>query len=689
MPLVASRVVRVFWRKESAVMTISLRTGLIVSFATVVLLVGGTILATTFSGSERATRSLSRNLVVGAADRAEAEIRAAVEPVFEELALAADWAEGGLLSPVDVDAARSLVVPFLERNRRLDAIMVADDRGRELLLLHREGRLGQRETRVGEWGSELRWSEWPGRLARGEPSRTRERADYDPRQRPWFQGALEERRAGGFFFTTPPYVFPGTEVLGVTMSVATSEDLETPVVVAFAIRLDRIQELANEIEVSDNGRIVILSDTGRLLGVPDDVMPEAARQEDWLFQFPRDIASPLLQAASAAYASGEGTPGAPRRFRSGGEVWWSQARAVGLPSNVWLVVVLLPQSDLLGDRASIRRDVLAVTGVALALALLAALLLGRRFSRPIEALVRNSDRISTGDFERGEEFSSSFAEIETLQRAQVRMRRSLRTLVKLEEDLEVARQIQTSTLPSTLPRLAGWDFAASCEPAEQTGGDTYDAFGLDEDSRLIEDGVEAESVVFLLADATGHGIGPALAVTQLRAMLRGGIRTGAELGRMAAHLNDQLTADLPGNRFITAWVAVLRRTGRLRYVSAGQGPLLLYRAADAAIESFDATAPPLGLFPEMEVALSEPLMLAPGDVFVALTDGFFEARSPAGDEIGREGVAEVVRRHAEGSAEDIRAALVAAVEDFAEGRPVGDDRTAIVLKRVGSGDGVV
>ncbi|MEM6706140.1 MAG: SpoIIE family protein phosphatase [Acidobacteriota bacterium] len=662
---------------------ISLRTGLVLSFATLVVLVGGTIFATTYFGSARAVRSVSANLVEGAADRAEEGLVAIIDPLYDQLELATEWAEKGVLSPTDVDSARALLVPLLDVNRRIDAIMVADEYGNDLMFNQQGGRLRQREVRRDEWGATARWSEWGSRVAHGEPRQYAEDSDYDPRERPWFEGAVQSSLGMGEpIFATPPYIFPSS-ALGLTFASARRSVTGRVKVVAFAIRLGRLQQMADDIEVSTSGRIVILSEDGRLLGVPHSVLPADMREEEWLFQFPRDVDIPLLQAANRAYGSRADTTGEPRSFQLGDQTWWSQARTVDLPTGPLIVVVLLPRSDLIDERASIRRNVLAVTGIALALALLAALLLSRRFSRPFEALVRNSDRISVGDFTPGEEVPSAIAEIRTLERAQTRMREGLRDLVKLEEDLEVARQIQTSTLPKALPVLAGWDFAASCQPADETGGDTYDAFGLDESLRLVEDGTTCERAVFVLADATGHGVGPALSVAQLRGMLRGAVRTGAQLSTAGALINDQLTADLPKNRFITAWVGVVHSNGRMRWVSAGQGPLLLYRAADRSTELFNATAPPFGLFRGLEIPLSEPLYLEPGDVFAALTDGFYEALSPKGEEMGTERIGEVLRRHAEASAEELRATLVAAVEEFSEGAAPDDDRTAVVLKRAG------
>jgi phosphoserine phosphatase len=131
---------------------------------------------------------------------------------------------------------------------------------------------------------------------------------------------------------------------------------------------------------------------------------------------------------------------------------------------------------------------------------------------------------------------------------------------RMERELEVARDIQTRVLPKSMPALPGYEVAGWSRAADQTGGDIFDV--------IAKDG----SVMLLLGDATGHGIGPALSVTQVRAMLRMAVRLGAGLDDAFRHINDQLADDLSSNRFVTAFLGVLdTATHRLTYHAGGQG----------------------------------------------------------------------------------------------------------------------
>ncbi|MHC4162885.1 MAG: PP2C family protein-serine/threonine phosphatase, partial [Planctomycetota bacterium] len=357
---------------------------------------------------------------------------------------------------------------------------------------------------------------------------------------------------------------------------------------------------------------------------------------------------------------------------SGGARWLGQTRRYRLAPDRWLsIAVLVPISDLLGEVEELRAWIVGITLIVLALAVVHAFLLARRFSRPIEVLVRSSDRISRGDLAEGERLAS----------AQEQMRVSLRTLLKLERDMHLARQIQQDTWPDKLPRLKGFDLAASSQPADETGGDTYDVIGLTGDG-IVTNG-QADRAVLLLADATGHGIGPALSVTQVRAMLRMALRTGTDLAVTARQLNEQLHQDLDPMRFVTAWLAVLDVKDRtLTTFSAGQAPLLHYVAARDAWESLNANCPPLGVLADVAIEVPEPLPLAPGDLFVVASDGFFEAMDAAREEFGIERVQAVLAEHSARPAEEMLTALRAALDAYTEGAPPEDDRTAVIVKAI-------
>jgi len=242
---------------------------------------------------------------------------------------------------------------------------------------------------------------------------------------------------------------------------------------------------------------------------------------------------------------------------------------------------------------------------------------------------------------------------------------------RMERELEVARDIQTRVLPKTMPTLAGYEIAGWSRAADQTGGDIFDV--------IANDG----SVMLLLGDATGHGIGPALSVTQVRAMLRIAVRLGAGLDDAFRHINDQLADDLSSNRFVTAFLGVLETAShRLTYHAGGQGPILHFHAArrDASLEA--ATTLPMGMMPIFKPTAARVAAIEPGDIFAAITDGIYEYEGAAGGMFGEQRVIDLVRDHASDSADTILRKIVDEVTVFAAGAPQNDDMTLLILKRL-------
>ena len=241
---------------------------------------------------------------------------------------------------------------------------------------------------------------------------------------------------------------------------------------------------------------------------------------------------------------------------------------------------------------------------------------------------------------------------------------------RMERELEVARDIQTRVLPKTMPKLPGYEIAGWSRAADQTGGDIYDV--------IAKDG----SVMLLLGDATGHGIGPALSVTQVRAMLRMAVRLGAGLDDAFRHINDQLSDDLSSNRFVTAFLGVLDTAShRLTYHAGGQGPILHYHAARREASLAAATTLPMGMMPIFKPTAAREWIIEPGDVVAAITDGIYEYENPAGKMFGDQRVVDLVREESGSSAEKILHRIVDEVTAFADGAPQNDDMTLVIVKR--------
>lgn len=237
----------------------------------------------------------------------------------------------------------------------------------------------------------------------------------------------------------------------------------------------------------------------------------------------------------------------------------------------------------------------------------------------------------------------------------------------LAEDLEKARLFQHSLLPSDPVAGEGWRIEGRLLSCDALGGDFYLAQAVD------------GGLVFSVSDVVGHGVSAAMYAGMLRSTLDAARRRGVDPERVGREI--LLGIDFfEAAAFATMVYALLLPDGRLRYVNAGHPPLLWLKG-DGAVERLGATGPLLNrIFRGRPLPVGE-VTLAPGDRLLAYTDGTFEARNPADQELGPERLEEAfadLRGRPPGEAVD---ALMDLVMAHCGGRPVTDDVTVVMVER--------
>jgi serine phosphatase RsbU (regulator of sigma subunit) len=671
----------------------SIRQGLLRNLLLVIVLVGGGIIAVSVYAARHMLETLAREVIGHNLTVTEVELQRFFGPVEAALRTAADWGNEGLLDDDRPQNLNPLFQPLLSEFPQVSTVVIADDTGREYMLLRTASGWENRETRRSEWGSRTRWHLW--REDTAKPEVVWRELDYDPRRRPWFQGSLRAQvdlvrgtapTDGPRIYWTKPYTFYTTGAPGITVALLFGDGEKRQRIIAFDISLEDISRFTSHLNVSGGGGVAVFTSNDRVIGVPNHprfTSPQAQREA--LLKRSVDFGWVLSADAHDALASRNSANRAVR-FSNEGEAYWGQRRLFALgPERALWIVVLVPEKGILGTLLQLRTWVGSIVVVVLLIAFVRVVVLSERYSQPIEALARDTARISQGDLEGGAEIDSNVSEIQELADAHERMRQRLRSLVRIEDDLQVARRIQQSALPDRIPYVAGFDIDAFSDSADETGGDTYDVIGyrVDEDGRTLALSVDnADHALLLLADATGHGVGPALSATQIRAMLRMAVRSGTSLEHIVHNVNQQLCDDLFGGRFITAWLAIVdARTGTLTSFSAGQAPLLHFHADDERTEVLDADAPPFGILRDLAVPSELERLMQPGDVFAVLSDGILETTNAAGEQFGIDRAVEVIVRHHEGSAGLIVTRLRQAIDQFTPGIKSLDDRTAIIVKR--------
>lgn len=249
-------------------------------------------------------------------------------------------------------------------------------------------------------------------------------------------------------------------------------------------------------------------------------------------------------------------------------------------------------------------------------------------------------------------------------------------LERVEHELQIARSVQQSLLPKFRPQISGFQVAGWNRSADDTGGDFYDW-------KRLADGRWA----VILADVTGHGIGPAILASVCRAYSRASFNGRDNLGTILKNINQSFAEDLTPERFAT-FVAVVCEEGenQVELISAGHGPLFVYSSETKSCQYVDSQALPLGIVPDLPDARPLKIVMMPGDIVFLITDGFFEWENKNGEEFGADRLVQTIKQNCDREPEIIIAELYESVLRFAEGTPQKDDLTAVLIKRVSAVD---
>jgi sigma-B regulation protein RsbU (phosphoserine phosphatase) len=237
----------------------------------------------------------------------------------------------------------------------------------------------------------------------------------------------------------------------------------------------------------------------------------------------------------------------------------------------------------------------------------------------------------------------------------------------LEEELNIARQIQAGLLPSELPS-SGWFRAAGFStPSHQVGGDYFDV------RRLSDDVWSA-----VVADVSGKGVSSALLASLLQGAFMLASDGEREIERLMARVNRYLYERTKGEKYATVFYCTVDASGLLRWSNAGHcAPVLVH--PDGRLHTLCTTGLPLGMLESAEYH-AETIQLEPGAKIVAYSDGLTEAENPQSRFFGVDRLKQILRAHARLSGAEIHELINDEVERYTEGAVLGDDITLVVLE---------
>ncbi|MBT4503497.1 MAG: SpoIIE family protein phosphatase, partial [Gemmatimonadetes bacterium] len=241
---------------------------------------------------------------------------------------------------------------------------------------------------------------------------------------------------------------------------------------------------------------------------------------------------------------------------------------------------------------------------------------------------------------------------------------------ELEEELQVAHDLQMGLMPTESPNIENLDIAGRCLTANHVGGDCFQYFPRD------------GKLLVCLADVTGHAMEAAIPVVMFDGILKSQIELDDPLEQLFGRLNRTLCDTLDSRTFVCFTMAEIDLSSRTFRLTNGGCPYPYhYRAATNDIAELQAEAYPLGVRPDTEYTAVE-AQLEPGDRLIFCSDGIVEAENAAGQLFGFERTAAAILRSCQKglNAEDLLAQIVDKVKAFSGEVPQGDDQTIVVLQ---------
>lgn len=402
------------------------------------------------------------------------------------------------------------------------------------------------------------------------------------------------------------------------------------------------------------GTLFVVNDRGQLLAHPSLIHASATDVVPMRDAFPAPLRvdpASVLSAASAGLSLQDGY----------------YVRNIPVTDAPFSLVMIAPRSDLVfaALRSGLFAAILLIGGLILML-IVATWLTHREFIRPSQQLVRYIEEEARGPAVSIPQVASAWRPwFETIRR----VFNAHTQLVSIQQELDVARRMQQSIVPTRFPDRPDVQIYARMIPAKEVGGDFYDYFWLD-DFR----------VGLVIADVSGKGVPAALFMAVSRTLLRATAPTAIGPGDCLQTTNNLLSQDNDATMFVTLFYGILdTRTGRMNYVNGGHTPPYLVMPDGAFSQLPNTGGMALGVMegiPYQEGVC----LLQPGTTLLLYTDGVTEAFDADDQEFSERRLEDVLKSSQSTDVEPLVGRVFDAVEQFAQGVDQADDITSLAVR---------
>jgi serine phosphatase RsbU (regulator of sigma subunit) len=328
------------------------------------------------------------------------------------------------------------------------------------------------------------------------------------------------------------------------------------------------------------------------------------------------------------------------------------------------------------------KGMISITAVTLIGGILGILFIVRFIVGSIGRITDDIEAIGNGDLEREivvwrrDEIGRIAKSVKEMA---VKLKDAQRELIekeRMKKEMQIAREIQQTLLPQSLPEIPEFQLTSYYESAKEVGGDYFDLINIDKDRFGI-----------VVADVSGKGVASSLIMTMVRSIMRREVLINPSPHGLLSLTNYMLMDDIPDGMFITIfYVMVHIASGELSFACAGHNPALHYRAAEQRIQLLKPRGPAIGipLIDEKGFARrlkEDKVRFKQGDVLFLYTDGITEAMNSRDEQFGEERIISIMKQAGNLNVFGIKEQLLVSLKNFTGGTPQSDDITFVLLKR--------
>jgi phosphoserine phosphatase RsbU/P len=338
----------------------------------------------------------------------------------------------------------------------------------------------------------------------------------------------------------------------------------------------------------------------------------------------------------------------------------------------WTMIVMTPGDKVLQPIIQFKLFYILSLTIGIALILLFIRRTTGQITSRIKEITIAADELSKGHF--GPSFPvTTQDEVGELSRCFNKMTKQLQQRLLLQEAITVAREVQQNLLPQKGYSAEGIEVAGVSIYCDETGGDYFD---------IIEFPGNSTKVAVVVGDVVGHGIGAALLMTTVRALLRSRISLSSRLDRVFNEVNELLCQDTArtGN-FVTLFCLEIDTSlNSMRWVRGGHDPALLFSPNTLEFEELRGKGVALGVDADLEFKYNEIQIGTEKKLILLMSDGAWEVENETGSQFGKERIKQIISTKSHLKPELLLQVIIQEIDDFKGNHALLDDITMALIK---------